>query len=167
MTNEQIQEKIKEQFSDVILDTPYAPDSAILIIKKDRLHDLMHFLKNEPALHFDMLMDICGVDYSKTSAPSSVRFEVVYQFYSFFFAHRLRLRVQVPEDDLNLPTVIDLWKSADWAERETAEMFGIHFVGHPNLKALLLFEGFEGHPLRKDYPIARRQKIPVPLNRVS
>jgi NADH-quinone oxidoreductase subunit C len=110
-------------------------------------------------------LDVCGVDYLK--AGDKPRFEVVYHLYSVTNNHRLRLRVKVPEEDMTLPTATDLWKSADWHEREAFDMFGFRFEGHPNLKRILLFDGFEGHPLRKDYPMEKRQKIPVPEEKPS
>ena len=94
------------------------------------------------------------------------RFEVVYHLYSIPLNHRIRIKVPVSEENCKVPTCIDLWKSADWFERETFDMMGIVFEGHPNLKRLLLFEGFEGHPLRKDYPINQRQKIPEALEKL-
>jgi NADH-quinone oxidoreductase subunit C len=85
---------------------------------------------------------------------------VVYLLYSLELNHRLRIKVRVAEGEA-LQTATDLYASADWAEREVWDMVGIRFAGHPNLKRILLFEGFEGHPLRKDYPMDKRQKIPV------
>src|SRR5207245_146408 len=77
-------------------------------------------------------------------------FEVVYQLYSVSLNHRLRVKVQVPEDDPVVPTAAAVWKSANWAEREVWDMFGIRFAGHPDLRRILMYPEFEGHPLRKD-----------------
>jgi len=159
-----ILEKLQQQFASEILSTHQAQGDLTVVIRKDRLHDILRFLKEDPDLSFEMLMDLCGVDNLRLEKEggNAPRFEVVYHLYSVTKNHRLRVRIKVPEEEMTLPTATDLWKSADWAERETHEMFGIVFEGHPNLKKLLLFEGFEGHPLRKDYPIGKRQKIPVP-----
>lgn len=155
-----ILEKLQGRFAPEILGTHQEKGDTTAIVRKDKLADLLAFLKTDPDLSFEMLMDICGVDYLKTSEKP--RFEVVYHLYSLSKNHRLRLRVKVPEEDMTLPSAYGLWKSADWHEREAFDMFGFQFIGHPNLKRLLMFDGFEGHPLRKDYPMAKRQKIPVP-----
>jgi NADH-quinone oxidoreductase subunit C len=160
-----ILEKLTEKFGLEILDHHQDKGDLTAILRKDKLHDVLSFLKNDPDLSFEILMDVCGVDYLKMG--ETPRFEVVYHLYSFSKNHRLRVRVKVPEEDMTLPTATDLWKSADWHEREAFDMFGFQFVGHPNLKRLLLFEGFEGYPLRKDYPMEKRQKIPVPEEKPS
>lgn len=126
---------------------------------------------------FNFLMDICGVDHlsygangtgwqasASAALKRSDRFDVVYHLYSFETGKRLRLKVKVPEDDPVVPSVTGIWKTANWFERECFDMFGIRFSGHPNLKRILLFDSFEGHPLRKDYPIDKRQNIPTPAD---
>lgn len=158
-------QKIQEKFGSAILEAREERGHGIVVVKKEAARSLLEFAKQDPECDFDALMDICGVDYLPVSRIP--RFEVVYQLYSMRQNHRLRIRVPVPEEDVVLPTVTDLWKSADWFEREAFDMFGIVFEGHPHLKRLLMFEGFEGHPLRKDYPIAKRQMIPVPEEKIS
>lgn len=155
---------LQEKFSSEILASHQEKGDLTIIIRKDRCHDLLRFLKEEPEFHFEMMVDLCGVDYLNTGEKP--RFEVVYHLYSLSQNHRLRVRMKVPEEDMKVPTVTDLWKGADWFEREAWEMFGFEFTGHPNLKHLLLYDGFEGHPLRKDYPIGKRQKIPMPEERL-
>ena len=160
-----ILEKIQNRFVSEILGSHQDKGDLTVIVRKDDLHKILEFLKTDPDLSFEILMDVCGVDYLKMGEKP--RFEAVYHLYSVSKNHRLRLRVKVPEEDMMLPSAIDLWKSADWHEREAFDMFGFQFEGHPNLKRLLLFEGFEGHPLRKDYPMEKRQKIPVPEEKPS
>ena len=89
--------------------------------------------------------------------PGQSRFAVVYHFYSVVHKHRLRLVVPVEEADAEMDSLTSLWPAADWLEREVWDMFGINFRGHPDLKRILMYEGFEGHPLRKDYPVNKRQ----------
>lgn len=149
----------KEKFSEVIVDSHEQHGDETILVKKESLFEILKFAKENENLKFDSMMDICGVDY----LGQTPRFEVVYHLYSIALNHRIRIKVRVSEEDCVVPSVISLWKSADWFERETWEMFGVKFEGHPELKPLLLFEGFEGHPLRKDYPIEKRQKIPEPL----
>ena len=160
-----ILEKLQEKFGAELLASHQDKGDFVVIVRKDKIHDILECLKNDPELSFEILMDVCGVDYLKMGEKP--RFEVVYHLYSVSKNHRLRVRVKVPEDDMTVPSAIDLWKSADWHEREAFDMFGFQFVGHPNLKRILLFEGFEGHPLRKDYPMEKRQKIPVPEEKPS
>jgi NADH-quinone oxidoreductase subunit C len=105
------------------------------------------------------------VDYlaypGREDAP---RFEVVYHLYSVAHNHRLRVKAGVDEDDPVVPSAVPLWPIANWFEREVWDMFGVRFTGHPDLRRLLLYEAFEGHPLRKDYPVNRRQPLIGPRN---
>jgi len=101
---------------------------------------------------FTYLVDLAGVDYSKYPAWSGQRFGVSYTLYSFAKNDRVRIRIAVP-DSLSVASVTSVWKTADWHERETFDMYGIVFEGHPKLERILMWEGFNGHPLRKDFPI--------------
>ncbi|HKY63753.1 MAG TPA: NADH-quinone oxidoreductase subunit C [bacterium] len=148
-------ELLKNSFPQAISRAYLDKGQAVAVAKPEQLHDLLAALKIEPGFDFNFLMDVVAVDFF----GQKPRFEVVYLLYSLKHKQRLRVKVRV-EEGQNLPTATDLWASADWAEREVWDMFGIRFDGHPNLKRILLYEGFEGHPLRKDYPQERRQKIP-------
>lgn len=128
-----------------------------LIVERDQIYQTLADLKKEG---FNLLLDICGVDY-QDEIP---RFEVVYHLYALAIRERVRVRVRIPEADLKIRTVINLWEAADWFEREAYDMYGIIFEGHPNLKRLLMWEKFEGYPLRKDYPLDKRQPIPESLD---
>jgi NADH-quinone oxidoreductase subunit C len=101
-------------------------------------------------LRFNFLSDVTAVDYWKQKEP---RFEVVYHLYSLDRGHRLRLRVPVPENDPTVESLTPLWKGANFLEREVWDLFGIRFIGHPDLRRILLYDEFQGHPLRKDYPV--------------
>ncbi len=125
-------------------------------IPRDELIEACDKLRAEG---FDFLIDLCGAHYP---GRANEEFEVVYHLMNLKSRTRLRLKVAVPEADAVIPSVTGIWKAANWFERESFDMFGVRFSGHPNLKRLLMFEEFEGHPLRKDYPIGKRQKIPVP-----
>ncbi len=151
----------KNQFGEGVLSAHENFGDETLVVQKEILLELLQFAKENENLKFDLLMDICGVDYLEQSP----RFEVVYHLYSVSKKHRIRIKTKVSAEDCKVPSCVSLWKAADWFEREAYDMMGIHFEGHPNLKRVLLFEGFEGHPLRKDYPINKRQKIPEPLER--
>ena len=127
-------------------------DQTTWIVDRDVLFDLAGELKTNPATRYDMLLDLCGVDYPDRAE----RFEAVYHLLSLPRNARLRLKVPLQEDDAAVPSLIAVWKGIDWFERELWDMFGIRVDGHPNMRRILCHEGFQGHPLRKDYDAARR-----------
>jgi NADH-quinone oxidoreductase subunit C len=132
-----------------------ARGEAVIVVERDRIADALRTLRDHPDTRFDQLSDLTVVDY----LGRTPRFEVIYQLYSIGGNHRLRVKVPVPEDDPVLPTASDLWKAANWAEREAWDMFGIRFAGHPDLRRILMYPEFQGHPLRKDYPVNARQPL--------
>ena len=117
-------------------------------IERDAIHDIAKFCKEQ--LGFDYLVDLSGVD----NFGAEPRFEVVYELYSMARGEHLRLKISVSEDALEVPTVSDIWATADWHEREAFDMFGIVFTGHPDLRRILMWEGYPYYPLRKDFPLA-------------
>jgi NADH-quinone oxidoreductase subunit C/D len=127
-------------------------DQPVWIVSKDVLFDVARELKENPQTQFDMMLDLCGVDFPDREE----RFEAVYHLYSIQRGARLRLKVPMHEKDLTLPSMTRLWQGLNWFEREAYEMFGFGFEGHPNLRRLLTHEAFQGHPLRKDYDAAKR-----------
>ena len=130
------------------------------VVSRAALPDLLRFCRDDEALGFDMLMDLTAVDYLKfPGREDGPRFDVVYHLYSVAHNHRVRLKVRVEQDAASVPTATGLWPIANWLEREVWDMFGIRFEGHPDLRRLLMYEEFVGHPLRKDYPIERRQPL--------
>ena len=129
-------------------------DETVVIAREDALEVFRH-LKEYPDLAFDFLMDLTAVDY----LGREPRFEVVYHLYSLKAGHRLRVKVPVPQEDPTVDSLVPLWKGANWLEREVWDMFGIRFHRHPDLRRVLLYEEFEGHPLRKDYPVNQRQPL--------
>jgi NADH-quinone oxidoreductase subunit C/D len=137
------------------------PDQPTWVVRREVLADLARDLRDHPEARFDLLLDLAGADYPARTAggPSSgggERFEAVYHLCSLPRKERLRLKVPLPEADPVLPSLIPVWKAADWFEREAYDMFGFRFEGHPNLRRILCHEAFQGHPLRKDYDAARR-----------
>jgi NADH-quinone oxidoreductase subunit C len=152
----EVLDKLNERFGDAIKEQGCFRGDEYAVIAREKLLDVCRFLKQEKKYKFDMLVDLCAVDY----LGKKERFEVVYHLYSVEHGRRLRLKVRVKEDDALVPSVCSIWKAANWFEREAFDLFGVHFEGHPNLKRILTFEGFEGHALRKDYPINKRQPIP-------
>ena len=144
---------IKEHFGDEILNTHSQFGQNTVVVSETALLKLGEYLKTD--LGFDVLMDVTAVDHWKARP----RFEVVYHFLSLKRVERLRVKVPVDEPNPEVSSLVDLWPSADWYEREVFDMFGVSFKGHPNLKRILMYPEFEGHPLRKDYPITKRQPI--------
>ncbi len=129
---------------------PYG--DTVIVVARAQSHDVFKQLREEG---FDLLLDVAGIDLLETEHKE--RFQLVYNFYSLAGGLRLRVKVNVPENDMNVPSVSDLWQSANWAEREAYDMFGLNFEGHPNLSRILCHSEFEGHALRKDYPIMKGQ----------
>ena len=131
---------------------------ACVVVPKEYLHNAVEFLKNDPSMQFDMLLDLAGIDYLTYPNHEGPRFAVSYAFKSMKNpGRRVRLKVLVSEADLKVTTITDLYASANWLEREVYDQFGIVFEGHPDLRRLLNHVEFVGHPLRKDYPAQKRQ----------
>jgi len=153
--DETILQQLAEHFGAAVMETHAAHGDLTAIVQPDSIVEIIAWLKDEPGLEFNMLMDLCGVDY----LPRQPRFEVVYHLYSLKHNHRLRIKVQLDGDKPEVPTITSLYKGANWFEREVWDMFGIKFAGHPDLRRILLYEQFAGHPLRRDYPYDKRQPI--------
>ena len=127
------------------------------VVKVEALLAAVAMLRDAPALRFEQLMDLCGVDYSAygDGAWRGPRFAAVYHLLSITHNWRLRLRVFAPDDELPmLDSVVDIWASANWYEREAFDLYGIVFRGHPDLRRLLTDYGFIGNPFRKDFPVS-------------
>jgi NADH-quinone oxidoreductase subunit C len=143
-----------------VLDTHEHHGDHTAVVTAEGIVDALRFCRDEADLGFDMLMDLTAVDYLKyPGREDGPRFDVVYHLYSVTHNHRVRLKVPVEQDAPSVPTATALWPIANWLEREVWDMYGIRFDGHPDLRRLLLYEEFVGHPLRKDYPIERRQPL--------
>ena len=152
-------EKLLRKFPDAITATHDRHGDDTAVVRRDQLVDVMTFLRNDEGTRFEMLSDLTGVDYLGVKEP---RFEVVYHLYSLSRGHRIRIKVELGEEDPHVPSVLGLWKSANWMEREAYDLYGIRFDGHPDLRRVLLYPEFEGHPLRKDYPLEGRQPLIPP-----
>jgi NADH-quinone oxidoreductase subunit C len=149
MTNNEVVQKVKERFPESILEVYEFRGDCTLVIRKDDIVRVAEFIKEDPDLAFDLIVDLCGVDMYRPEK----RFEVVYNIYSIKNKRYLRLKVRVEEDHPVVPTVTGVWAGANWHERETFDMFGVKFEGHPDLRRMYLPEEFEYYPLRKDFPL--------------
>jgi len=152
--------RLLDQHGEAVVDTHARLGDATALVRKERLGEVMRFLRDDPELAFDMLMDLTCVDY----LGEEPRFEMVYHLYSLAKNHRLRVKARVAESACEIDTLCPLWASANWMEREVFDLYGVRFTGHPDLRRILLYEEFQGHPLRKDYPKERRQPLVGPNN---
>ena len=141
-------EYVANSLSDYVHAADVARDELVVDARADQVVRVLKFLKDDPRCRFEQLTDVCGVDYPERDP----RFDVVYHLLSMSHNRRLRLKVGVNEDQ-PVPSVTDVYPSAGWWERETWDLYGIHFAGNPDLRRLLTDYGFSGHPLRKDFPL--------------
>jgi NADH-quinone oxidoreductase subunit C len=184
---------VTDRFPDAVTSSHSYRGDETVVLRRESLLAVARFLKDDPALLLNLLVDVTAVDYSAFGkrparaffASSGVavrptsqmpdadpwpgpvgdsRFAVVYHFFSLAHKHRLRLAVPLDEADAEVDSLTSLWAGANWLEREVWDMFGIRFRGHPDLKRILMYDEFEGHPLRKDYPVKKRQPLIGPVN---
>lgn len=154
--------KLKQRFPESVLEIHAHRGDETAVVRRESLIEVVRFIKADREFQMNVLMDLGGVD--GLGMKWEPRFELVYHFYSLPKNHRLRIKVRVDEKNPVAPSLTKLWPIADWFEREVWDMFGIRFEGHPNLKRILMYEEFEGHPLRKDYPFNKRQPLIGPKN---
>ncbi len=155
---------------DAVLDTHEHRGDATVLVPRQAIRESLRSLRDDLELRFNLLMDLTAVDYLNRDP----RFEIVYHLASIDveprgteptrLRYRLRVKAGVPEVPCEIDSVVELWEAADWMEREVWDLYGVRFEGHPNLRRILLYEQFKGHPLRKDYPKERRQPLIGPRN---
>lgn len=151
---------LSENLPDAVIETSLPQGDATAVVRPEWLFRVMEFLKKDARLSFNVLVDMTAVDYMGREP----RFDVVYHLLSQSRNLRLRIKVRVSEGESAVSSLCPLWGAANWLEREVWDMFGIRFTGHPDLRRILLYEEFQGHPLRKDYPIRKRQPRIGPKN---
>ena len=155
---------IARTFPEAIVESVSFRGDETLVVRADSWKSVARFLRDDPRSRCDMLVDLTCVDYPDREP----RFEVVAHLFSLTKGHRLRLKARVGDengDGAEIDTLTDLWGSANWAEREAYDMFGVSFRGHPDLRRILMYPEFEGYPLRKDYPADRTQPL-IPYREV-
>ena len=140
--------KLKEKFSSSVLEVKTFREEMTVTVPRDEIFEICKYLYSDSDLQYRFLTDLCGVDFF----PRIPRFEVVYLLYSMKNNQRLRVKAKVGEGESVL-SVESIWKAANWLEREVFDLFGISFENHPDLRRILLWDGYEGHPLRKDFPV--------------
>jgi NADH-quinone oxidoreductase subunit C len=147
--NEKVIEKLNIKYADAVLEANEFRSELTIIISKEHIVEVCRFLKEDEELAFDLLADLCGIDMN----TQENRFGVIYNLYSLKNKHRIRLKTFTEEENPKVPTVTGVWGTANWHERETYDMFGIIFEGHPDLRRIYMPDEFEFHPLRKDFPL--------------
>jgi NADH-quinone oxidoreductase subunit C len=152
--------KLTARFPESIIETHAFRGDDTAVVRKEELLEICKFLRDDKELLYSFMMDLTAVDY----LGKEPRFEVVYHLYSLTFNRRIRIKTKVSESECSVDSIVPIWVCANWFEREVYDLYGIIFKGHPELRRILLYEGFEGHPLRKDYPIKKRQPLIGPTN---
>lgn len=146
----QLAEIIQQRFPDGFLQANEWRGDIALTVKREAIHDVCRFLRDDPAMDFDYMIHVSSVDWP----DEEERFEVVYEVYSIRHRHRIRIKTRVPEKDCYVDSMTDIWKGADFMEREVFDMMGIRFRNHPDLRRILMPDDYsEGYPLRKDFPL--------------
>ena len=148
---------LADTLGDALESVDVARGEVTAIVRTERLAEALRTVRDRPELRFELLVDLCGVDYSAygDGTRAGPRFAVVYHLLSLANNWRLRLRSFAPDDEFPVvPSVVELWPCANWYEREAFDLFGIMFPGHPDLRRILTDYGFVGHPFRKDFPLS-------------
>jgi NADH-quinone oxidoreductase subunit C len=157
LSPDELGSRLRARFGRDVLDLVEQHGHAVATVTAERYRDVCRFLRDDPDVACDYCDFTTGVDFGPDGG-----FEVVTHLFSIRHQHNVRVKVKLPHDDPVCPTVSDLFPTSDWHERETREMFGIRFEGHPKPVKLLLSEPFEGEPLRKDFPLMTREAKPWP-----
>ncbi len=152
--------RLIDALPEAVLETHAQHGDATARVEAGSIARVAGLLRDDPALQFEMLTDLTCVDY----IGEEPRFEVIYHFYSVARNQRVRVKARVSEEVPELGSLTGLYPSADWMEREVFDLYGVRFAGHPDLRRILLYDEFQGHPLRKDYPKERRQPLVGPQN---
>jgi NADH-quinone oxidoreductase subunit C len=155
MAETKVLAKVEAAFPGKIVEGHSLHGDETIVIHREDADAIFSTLRHAPEFAFNLLSDLTVVDFF----GKEPRFEIVYHLKSVSLGHRLRVKIRVPEDDPVAPTVSALWKGGNWLEREAWDMFGVRFSGHPDLRRILMYEEFRGYPLRKDYPVDRRQPL--------
>jgi NADH-quinone oxidoreductase subunit C len=150
-------ELVRSQFGSAVLEAHNQHGDETAVLEPNSWHAVAKFLRDDPRAAMNMLVDLTAVDFPERDP----RFDVVAHFCSLTLGHRIRLKARIGNaaGSASIATLTDLWASANWMERECFDLFGVVFSGHPDLRRILLYPEFEGHPLRKDYPADRIQPL--------
>jgi len=151
--DDKIRQYFEGNFKEAMVRQDTFRDQLSLYIRKEFLVDICRDLKDNDEFRFELLADICSLDWLGQADKTEGRFEVVYNLYSIKHRYRLLLKVRLPGENPEIDTLTNLWQTANWLEREVFDLMGIHFTGHPDLSKIVTPDDLEGHPLRKDFPL--------------
>ena len=147
-------EQIKAQFPQAIVKTTEFRGDLSLQVRRENLLEVAQYLHDDPEMSFDYIVHVSSVDWLNEPQSAEGRFEVVYEFYSIRRRRRIRIKTRVPEEDCVVDSLCEIWRGAEFMEREVYDMMGIRFSNHPDLRRILLPDDYsEGFPLRKDFPV--------------
>jgi NADH-quinone oxidoreductase subunit C len=155
LSNEEVLQKIKDQFSESVTNVTEPYGLLTFETGKESITEVLTWLKNEPALQFIFLTDITGIHYPEQEKPIGV----IYHLHSLVNNIRVRIKVFLSEQDLNIPSATPIWKGANWMERETYDFFGINFEGHPDLRRILNVDDMTVFPMRKEFPLEDPNRV--------
>ncbi len=153
---------VSERFGPKILETSSQFGDETAVIEPSAWREVALFLRDDPRAAMDMFTDLTAVDWFRRRGPDEPRFDVVCHLRSLDRGHRLRIKARIGDEEgegVEIDSLVPVWRGADWFERETFDMFGIRFRGHPDLRRILMYPEFVGHPLRKDYPADKIQPL--------
>ena len=153
---ELVKNKLESKFGNALLYAEMSYDFPVFILKKEAMEDALRFLKEDKDLNFHFLTTMCGLHYPENSTDKE--FGLMYQLHNMPKNLRIRIKTFMPREDLNMPTVTDIWKTAGWMERQEFDFFGFNFVGHSNLKRILNMDEMNYFPMRKEYPLEDLQR---------
>ncbi len=156
--SERVLSVLRERFGAAVLETHSNVGDDTAVIAPEKWKEVCRFVREDAAMDFDMFVDLCGVDYPSRDP----RFEVVLHLYSIGRRHRIRLKTRIGDEDgdgAELDSITDIWPGANWFERECYDLVGVTFKNHPDLRRILMYPEFVGHPLRKDYPANKTQPL--------
>jgi NADH-quinone oxidoreductase subunit C len=145
---------IESRMPDAVRSTQIVVGELTVLAERDHILPLLRFLRDDQQCNFETFIDLCGVDYPERNE----RFEVVYHLLSMRMNHRIRIRIRTDEETA-VPSAVPIWPVANWFEREAFDMYGIQFSDHPDLRRILTDYGFEGFPLRKDFPLTGHYEV--------
>ncbi len=168
-----LQDRITAALPEAIERAVVDRDELTVYVDRSRLLDVARLCRDDPQLRFEMLASLSGADYLGFPGTDERRLHAVYHLLSMTYRHRIRIEVAVTVEDPHVPSVVSVWPTADWQEREAWDFFGIVFDGHPGLTRIEMPDDWEGHPQRKDYPLGgvpveyRGAQIPPPEQRLA
>lgn len=157
-----ILDRLQEKFGADVLETSSFRGDDVAVVRPSRWREVAEFVKTDPACQCDYFVDLSAVDLCDPNTDDldmADRFEVFFIAHSLKKKHRVRVKARVSGEDPRIDSIASVWSGANWQEREAFDMFGVRFEGHPDLRRILMYEEFEGHPLRKEYPANRAQPL--------